>query len=134
MSTFYRAATRPDLAAPPARERGAFGAGYSQERHHRYEGPAAYVTIADTLTAVYVFSGHPDRIDLSARTNPAFFVLDDLDGREADPIFVAAGTTVQVHVPRRRVQARNVVAGSNADVNVTGFYDGPAYRFDAPVS
>lgn len=113
------------------RSREFLGAGASSERFKRYEGTTSEVTLGDTLSDVFVFSGHPDKIRLHARTNSAAFVLDDLDGRESDPIHVAPVDGVEVFVPRRRVRGRNLVAGSNAVVSVVGFYAEPSAPFDA---
>lgn len=127
---FYRAAPRPDLAAPDGRPRDFLGRGYANERFKRYESIAAELTLSDTLGDVFVFSGHPDMIDLHARTNAALFVLDDIDGREGDSLPVAPNERAIIYVPRRRVRARNLSAGNNAVVWVVGYYIEPSAPFD----
>jgi hypothetical protein len=130
VGTTYRDTPRAIPPAPEGRPREYAGAGRSDERHPRYEGTSAAVTLSDTLSEVLICSGHPDRFDLSARTNPALFVLDDIDGRETDPIHVPVNTTLTVYIPRRRVRGKNAIAGSNAVVHVTAYYQAPPLRFD----
>lgn len=131
-STFYRSTQRPALDAPSSRPRPLAAPGRANERFKRVESTAAETTLADTVGDVFTFSGHPDMIELHARTQPAYFVLDDIDGREADGIPVPANTSLTVYLARRRVRARNLVAGSNAVVSVTGYYIEPGEPFDAP--
>lgn len=130
-STYYRNEQRPDLAAPPPHQRVGPGPATVMERHGRVEGNTTEVTLGDALGAVFIASGRPDLWHLTARTNGALAVLDDLDGRESDPIPVLAGQTVKVRLPRRRVQARNLVAGQNAEFIATALYAQPGEAFDA---
>jgi hypothetical protein len=131
-STFYRATTRPALDAPAPRPRIFAATPIVAERHGRTEGTDGEVTLADTNAVIFTASGLPDLWVLTARTNGALVVMDDIAAREDDAITVLAGFPVQVRLPRRRIQARNLVAGSNAALSVTAYYAQPGEPFEAP--
>lgn len=88
----------------------------------RYEAieSSAEITCADTDTAVHIFSGRPDAIDLAAHTFSAVFTFQDEMGRELGEMLVPAGAVYLSHISCNRVLARNAVAGSVAVVQVLG--------------
>jgi hypothetical protein len=96
------------------------------ERFHRYESTDGEVTLGDTDAEVFVFSGEPDLIVLTARTNGALFTLSDRVTHEEHAITVLAGQSLEVRLPRQRVLGRNLVGAANASVSVCGFYVEPA--------
>jgi hypothetical protein len=130
--TFYRNAVRPTLNAPPPRLRLGEPRPSVAERHGRTEGTNGEVTLANADAVIFTASGFPDLWVFTARTNGALVVLDDLAAREDDAFTVLAGFPIEVRLPRRRVTARNLVAGSNASLSVTAYYAQPGEPFEAP--
>lgn len=105
---------------PRARERWAGDPPAAPELYERIESPGVETTLGDTDAEVFTFSGRPDSIVLSARTNGALVTLVDELNRNTHPISILAGTTIETHVRARRVIARNLVGGSNAALSVHG--------------
>lgn len=91
-------------------------------RYERIDGPSGETTLGDSDATVHTFSGTPDLILLNARTNSAFVTLTDRLNRETHAVTVLVGNPVYVYVGRERVVARNLVAGNNALLSVTGFW------------
>jgi hypothetical protein len=109
-----------DLAAPPDRFIQRPYRPLLSERFERYESTTAEVTSGDTDAIVIRFSGYPDSIVLHSRTFGALFTLCDFLQRAEDPIIVHQDAQVETHISRPIVKVRNLVAGSNAVVFVTG--------------
>lgn len=105
---------------PQPRARGAEVPPAVAELYERTEGPSAETTLADTDATVFTFSGRPESIVLSARTNGALVRLTDELDRESHSLTVLPNQTVETHIRARRVIARNLVAGSNAALSVIG--------------
>ncbi len=111
---------------PPARGLSSARAVGAPERYERVDGPTGETALGDADAVVHNFAGAPDLIVLSARTFGALVTLTDRLNREQHAITVLPGQPVYVHASRDRVTARNLVAGSNAVLSVSGFWAAPA--------
>jgi hypothetical protein len=110
---------------PEQRERERGPAPHVGDKYERYEGTPAEVTLADTEAVIITFSGKPDAISLSARSFGAVVRFTDRLGRDPDNIVILPNTTVHTHMSAERVLARNLTAGSNALLSVTGKWASP---------
>ena len=106
--------------APRVRPLGA--APRTAELFGRVESTEAEVTLSDSDSTVFTFSGSPQLIALSARTFGALFTLTDRGQRETHEVVVLPNQRIEVRLSRERVLGRNLVGGSNAAVFVEGFY------------
>lgn len=107
---------------PEARRRPMGPAVRVQELYGRFESTGVEVTLGDADATVLDCSGTPQRFQLTARTNGALFTLTRRFGGETDEIIVLPNQTREIRLPRERVVARNLVAGSNAAIFVEAFY------------
>lgn len=89
-------------------------------KYERYESTNGPQTLADTDTELIRFSGRPDQITLSARAFGALVTLSDRVSRETHFVAVQAGETINSDISREIVTARNLLAGSNCILHVTG--------------
>jgi hypothetical protein len=90
------------------------------QKFQRYESTTAEVTLGDNDADVISFSGRPDAISVTARTFGALVKLTDRLGRETSYIEIPTGQPVWLPISREKVIAKNLVAGSNAVIFVTG--------------
>lgn len=118
---------------PAPRARGGPNPPLVSERYERSESTTSEFASADTDAAVLTFSGMVDLVRLSARTNGALFTLTDRLDRETHVVTVLPNQTEEVHYRCERVKVRNLVAGSNAAVMVTGLYGSPAETVEGDV-
>jgi hypothetical protein len=104
------------------RARAPFERGVLAERYERMESNEGETTLADTDSTVLDFSGKPDAIILTCRAFGALFTLSDRLGRETSEVVVLPNQQLTIRAARQRVVGRNLVAGSNAIVNVVGLW------------
>jgi hypothetical protein len=107
---------------PPDRYRPEGAEPAAVPKYERIDGPNGETTLGDSDAIVWTFSGVPDLIVLSARTNGALVKLTDRLNRETSPLTVLPGQPVYIYVGRERVTAKNLVPGSNSLLSVTGFW------------
>lgn len=112
----------PVMAAvyPPSRERSPGVAPGAALKYMRLDGTTDDVTLTNAYTDVFTFAGRPDVIWVSVRANPAMFRFTDRLDRETATMQVDAGQTVELHLSRERVQAKNCIGDANAIVTVVG--------------
>lgn len=113
---------------PAQRSRAASRSFGTTERFGRYESPTTEFTCADTDATVIDFSGTPDAIYVEARLFSALVKLSDRLGRETSYFAIPVGQGIWLPIARDRVIAKNLVAGSNAAIWVTGAYASPDER------
>ena len=114
----YRPACEHTYPAPRP-PRGAEGAPVL-DQFLTYEALATATTLGDTDTEIGRFSGVPDSIVLTSSAFGALFTLRRRGSESGTLIRVLVGDTVETHLARDVVLARNAVAGSNAVVSVVG--------------
>lgn len=105
--------------------------GFVPEVLWRVEGPNAEQTLGDTNADVFTASGTPDKWRIVARTFGAMVVLTNILDQEEVGVPVQAGESLELYLPRRKLRARNLLAGSNAVISVAAFFTGPVFSFDA---
>jgi hypothetical protein len=105
--------------------------GFVPEVLWRVEGLNAEQTLGDTNADVFTASGTPDKWRVVSRTAGAMVVLTNILDQEEVGIPVQAGEAVELYVPRRKLRARNLLAGANAVISVAAFFTGPVFSFDA---
>lgn len=115
---------------PRLRERPRSEAPKIDVKYGRYESTDAEVAVTDTDADILRCSGTPDSVRLTARTNGALFTLTNLDQSEDHTVAVLPNTSATVHVGRRLVRVRNLVAGSAAAAFVEAYYAQPGEAFD----
>jgi len=111
---------------PVARPRATGAAAITVEKYERYEATAGFVAVADTDTEVITFSGRPDSIVLHALVGAVLVTLTDRLDRETHVIPVGIGETIETHIGRERVLARENVAAAGATLSVVGKWAAPA--------
>lgn len=111
-----------DHGFPEARPREVGPPSLIGEKYERYESTAGFVAVADTDTEVITFSGRPDSIVLSALVGAVLVTLTDRLNRESHVIPVRIGETIETHISRERVLARENVAAAGATLSVVGKY------------
>lgn len=90
------------------------------EHYVSYETSNAETTLGDTDTEIIRFSGRPDSIVLTARTNGALVTIRQRGREGGTAITVPAGETIETDVRGEIILARNLVALSNAVLSVQG--------------
>jgi hypothetical protein len=92
------------------------------ENYHRFDSTNGEVAVADAIATIIEFSGEPELIRITCRTNGAVVTLTDANGIEDRPAVILPNTTQDFRIPRRLVRARNLVPGSNAAISVSAFF------------
>ncbi len=85
-----------------------------------HQSTNGYVTQGDALADLIVFSGVPDRIEITCLSFPVLVQFTDEQGRVRPEIRIEAGGAYDAQLRARKVRARNATAGSNALVQVIG--------------
>lgn len=128
LSNFHE--PHPPWGYPEARQPEGARGGETPERLERYESTNGEVTLGDTLATVFTASGTPDKWRITARAFGALVVLTNSIDQDEHRLLLAAGESVELYIPRRRVRALNATAASNATLSVEAFFKAPRFAFD----
>jgi hypothetical protein len=106
-------------------------AGEVPEQLWRYESTNGEVSTTDTLATIFTASGTPDKWRVVARANGALLVFTNTVDQDEHRLLLAAGETLEVYIPRRRVRAVSATGGAAATLSVEAFFKQPSFAFDA---
>jgi len=123
--------TRKDHGFPQARPLAGPELGYTPELLWRMESTDGEVTSADAVADLFTASGTPDKWRVTARANGALIIPTNILNQEEDAVLVAAGETIELYVPRRKLRFRSATGAAAATVSAEAFFRGPVFSFDA---
>lgn len=106
--------------APPERHYANGAAPVVSEKHERYEHISGTLAASTTFQEIGRFSGTPDSIDLTASASGMEIRLADVARNEVSSYLTTANVTIETHVSRRIVEARDPAGTGGQTVRAIG--------------